>query len=329
MAFQPDFVWAKQRSGGVSHLLYDVLRGPSTSGASKALVSNATVTEGSSNDDPTNGYLSSFNSDGFGYFGGSSPAYFSANNATYVGWQWKAGGTGVSNTSGTITSTVSANTTSGFSVVTYTGNGTSGATVGHGIGSAVQFIIVKQRGTSGGGDGNWLVGTTAGIGWTGRLILNGTQGNEVNSSHWNNTAPTSSVFTLGNSGNVNGSTGNYVAYCFAEVAGFSKIGSYTGNGSTNGPFVYCGFRPRFIMVKNTDTGTESWGIIDSARDTYNVANRRLFPNLANAENTGDSTVVDLLSNGFKFRSTDALSNATRAYIFIAFAESPFNYSRAR
>jgi hypothetical protein len=323
LAFQPDFVWAKQRSGGVSHLLYDVLRGPSTSSASKALVSNSGSAEGASNDNTTNGYLSSFNSDGFGYFGGSSPAYFSANSATYVGWQWKGGGAGVTNTNGSITSTVSANLIAGFSIVTYTS--TTG-TVGHGLGVAPKFIIMKARNAT----DQWTVGNpffNAGVNpWNYGTTLNDTVGTQLNTGFWNGTAPTSSVFSQGSWDNGN----TKVAYCFAEVAGFSRISNYRGNGSTDGTFVYCGFRPRFIIIKRLDTDIESWGIIDSARDTYNVANRRLFPNLASAENTGDSTVVDLLSNGFKLRSTDALSNANNGtYFFMALAESPFNYSRAR
>jgi len=330
LAFQPDFVWAKQRSGGTSNLLYDVIRGPSTSGASKALVSNATATEGSSNDNSTYGYLSAFNSDGFSYYGGSSPTYFSANGNTYVGWQWKGGGTGVTNTSGSITSTVSANPTSGFSIVTYTGTGST-ATVGHGIGIAPQFIIVKQRGTSGGGDGNWLVGATAAIGWTGRLILNGTQGNEVNSTHWNDTAPTSTVFTLGTAGNVNGNTGSYVAYCFAPVTGFSRFTSFVGNGSTDGPFVYCGFRPRFILIKDiVGADSAAWLLYDTARSTYNVSQTILCPNLPDADNTNSAWNIDILSNGFKMRSSyGQLNNNNSTYLVAAFAESPFNYSRAR
>jgi len=317
--FQTDFLWTKSRSNAYSHLLYDVLR---TFGIQKGITSNATTTEGAFNDDATSGYVNSVNSTGFQVTKGTAGEYTNQNAVTYCVWNWKAGGTGVSNANGSITSTVSANTTSGFSVVTYTGTA-GNATVGHGLGAVPKMIIMKSRNQA----TNWPV-YHSDVGNTKYLLLNTTNGSTTDSTYWNNTTPTSSVFSIGTSTN-NGSSYNWVAYCFAEVAGFSKIGSYQGNGSTDGTFVYCGFRPKFLMVKNTDTGLETWGIIDSSRDPYNVAFRRLYPNLSNAENTGDSTVVDLLSNGFKFRSADAMSNASRAYIFMAFAESPFNYSRAR
>lgn len=325
-SLQPDFLWIKVRNTSGSHDLFDSVRG-----VNKVLYSNQTSVE----ETPTAGTgVTSFNSNGFTLgLNTAGVTYGETNilNNTYVGWQWKGGGTGVTNTSGSITSTVSANPTAGFSVVTYTGNGTNGATVGHGIGSAVQFIIVKQRGTGGGGDGNWLVGATAAIGWTGRLILNGTQGNEVNSTHWNNTAPTSNVFTLGTSGNVNGSTGNYVAYCFAPVTGFSQFTSFVGNGSTDGPFVYCGFRPRWILIKDiVGADTAAWLLYDTARSAYNVSQVILCPNLADADNTNSAWNIDILSNGFKMRSSyGQLNNNGSTYIVAAFAEAPFNYSRAR
>lgn len=317
--FQTDFLWTKSRSNAYSHVLYDVLR---TFGIQKGITSNGTTTEGAFNDDATSGYVNSVNSTGFQVTKGTTGEYTNQNGVTYCVWNWKAGGAGVTNTAGSITSTVSANITAGFSVVTYTG--TSGnATVGHGLGVVPKMMILKSRNQA----TNWPV-YHSDLGNTKYLFLNTTNGATTDSTYWNNTTPTSSVFSIGTTTN-NGSGYNWVAYCFAEIAGFSKIGAYNGNGSTDGTFVYCGFRPKFIMVKNTDTGTETWGIVDSSRDPYNVSFRRLYPNLSNAENTGDSTVVDLLSNGFKFRSTDAMSNASRSYIYMAFAESPFNYSRAR
>ena len=329
--FQPDFVWVKDRTAADNHLLVDSVRG-ATSGVYATLFSNLTSTEETTNSSTNLAYglVSAINSNGFTVAAGANNAgATNLSGRNYAGWQWKGGGTAVTNTAGSISSQVSANPTAGFSVVTYTGNGTSGATVGHGIGSAVQFIIVKQRGTGGGGDGNWLVGATAAIGWTGRLILNGTQANEVNSSHWNNTAPTSSVFTLGNSGNVNGSTGNYVAYCFAEVAGFSKFGSYTGNGSADGPFVYCGFRPRFVIVKNSSDAGVNWLMFDTSTNPYNVLTKYLLPNSTATEQSDLS--LDILSNGFKPRVAGGtgINSSGSTYIFIAFAEAPFNYSRAR
>ena len=327
LAFQPDFVWSKTRSGGNSNLLYDVLRGPSTSGASKALVSNATAAEGSSNDNTTYGYLSAFNSDGFSYYGGSSPTYFSGNGSTYVGWQWKGGGTGVTNNNGSITSTVSANLTAGFSVVTYTGNGTGGATIGHGLGIAPAMIILKRRSTT----GNWTVGHSSLPSWAYYLVLNLNDGQGNNNVVWNSTAPTSSVFTVGTGADQNGNGSTLVAYCFAPVTGYSKFTAFTGNGSTDGPFVYCGFRPRFILIKDTvGADTAAWLLYDTARSAYNVAQTILCPNLPDADNTNSAWNIDILSNGFKMRSSyGQLNNSGSSYIVAAFAESPFNYSRAR
>lgn len=325
LGFQPDFVWAKRRSGALSHLLYDVLRGPSTSGASKALVSNATDAEGASNDNATYGYLSAFNSDGFSYFGGATPTYFSNSGSTYVCWQWKAGGTGVSNTNGSITSTVSANPTAGISVVGYTGNNTGGATVGHGLGVAPKLILVKSRGVENWGVYHHVLGATNG------LLLNTTDGS-ISAAWWNSATPTSSVFSLSSGSGITNSNGvNYIAYCFAEVAGFSKFGSYTGNGSTDGPFIYCGFRPKFVIVKQSNAGGLGWTMVDSVRDQYNLSKNNLFPHAFSAEDSsGNFLAIDMLSNGFKFRNAANEVNANLAtYIFIAFAEAPFNYARAR
>jgi hypothetical protein len=322
--FQPDFVWSKGRSGGNSHLLYDVIRGPSTSGASKALSSNDTVIEGSQNDNSTYGYLSAFNSNGFSYFGGSSPTYFSTNAGTYVGWNWKGGGAGVSNTSGTITSTVSANPTAGFSVVTYTGNGTSGATFGHGLGAVPKMIIFKCRNFA----YQWLTYHVA-LGNTAFVTLDTDQAQATSRGDFlNSTTPSSSLITLGNTAGINESTKTYVAYCFSEVAGYSKFGSYVGNGSTDAPFAYCGFRPKFLMVKST--GSASWMMYDTSRSTYNVNNIAITADLTLAELNSTDWSIDILSNGFKYRTTyGQVNNSGTTYIFMAFAESPFNYSRAR
>jgi hypothetical protein len=240
-----------------------------------------------------------------------------------VAWNWKANGAGVTNTAGSITSTVSANTTSGFSVVTYTGNVTAGATVGHGLGAAPRMMIVKCRSTAG---ENWLVYHNA-IGATKALVLDLTLGELTNSAYWNNTAPTSTVFSLGIGEPVNGNAKTFVAYCFAEISGFSKAFSYTGNGSSDGPFSFTGMRPAYLMIKRTDT-TSNWTVLDVKRLGYNVDNNPLFPNLSDAEGTTD--LADLLSNGFKLRTTDASVNASGGtYIGFAFAESPFKYSLAR
>ena len=252
-SFQPDFVWIKVRSTTYDHNLYDSVRG-----VQNVLISNGTYAQN------VNGSadLTAFNSNGF-TIRETSNYELSANGATYVAWQWKAGGTAVSNTSGTITSQVSANTTSGFSIVTYTGTG-----------------------------------------------------------------PTSSVFSLGTNSNVNPSGQTLVAYCWSQIAGFSQFGSYTGNGSSDGPFVYLGFRPKFIMFQCATAGS-NWTIVDTARSPYNAATLTLLPNDSRAEVSYAN--YDFLSNGFKIRGS--LSNeynvSGQTYIYAAFAENPFKYANAR
>jgi hypothetical protein len=308
--FQPDFVWIKDRSAVSSHQLFDSIRGAGT-----RLYSNLT------NGEDTNiNSLSSFNSNGFslGNVSGTN-----ASGDSFIGWQWKAGGTGVTNNSGTITSTVSANPTAGFSIVTYTGTGAL-ATVGHGLGVAPNMIIWKNRSAV----QNWVTYHSS-LGATGNVYLNLTAGFSADSTTQNNTAPTSSVFTVATSGAVNGSTNNLVAYCFAAVDGYSAFGKYTGNGSsTDGPFVFTGFRPRWVMIKNTQDGTTNWYIYDTSRDTYNIASSYLMSNLSNAE--ASFSAFDILSNGFKIRTSNLnFNNSGQTHIYVAFAESPFKYSRAR
>jgi hypothetical protein len=252
--------------------------------------------------------------------------------ATYVAWNWKANGSGSSNTAGSITSTVSANTTSGFSIVTYTGNG-SNATVGHGIGIAPSMVIVKQLDIN----RNWPVYFKS-IGATKFLTIDNVDAEQTAATFWNSTAPTSTVFSLGTDGALNQSGAPYVAYCFAPIAGYSAFGSYRGNGSSDGTFVFTGMRPAFILVKassNGSAGSANWLILDSTRDPYNVAYNKLAANAATAENTGtigNSTEnnYDLLSNGFKARTTNGSSNENGTiYIYMAFASNPFKYSLAR
>ena len=248
------------------------------------------------------------------------------NRSSIVNYSWKANGSGVSNTDGSITSTVSANTDAGISIATYTGTG-SAATVGHGLGVAPKAIIIKNRDTS----TNWTVGHTS-IGWTDFLNLNSTSGKIAASSVWNNTAPTSTVFTVNTSGIVNTNTDRYAAYLFAEVEGFSSFGSYAGNGNTSGdgPFIYTGFRPAFIMTKRTDTSGYHWVLMDDARDTYNPADEWLYVSSSSAGVSNSSTRVDFLSNGFKCIGESSTQNASGAtYIYMAFAENPFKYSNAR
>jgi hypothetical protein len=309
VGFQPDWVWIKERSGAADHGLYDAVRG-----VQKQIESNRNDTSESTQ---TTG-LTAFNSDGFTV---GSLAQLNTNTDTYVAWNWKANGAGGSNTAGTISSTVSANTTSGFSVVTYTGNGSSGATIGHGLGVTPSMIMIRVRNSD---QFSWGV-YHASVGNTAGLYLNLTNAAATTSVFWNNTSPTSSVFSVGNWGGVNGNTSTYVAYCFAPVAGYSAFGSYTGNGSADGPFVYTGFRPRFVLIKRTDGGSENWWILDTSRDPYNTLGNALFPNTSNSEGAGYT--FDFLSNGFKIRTYINTSGAT--YIYAAFAESPFKYSLAR
>jgi SPRY domain len=311
LTFQPDFVWIKSRSAATDHKLTDAVRG-----VTKALISDTTGAETTD----TNG-LTAFTSTGFTV--GSDSVYNNGTGpATYVAWEWKANGSGSSNTSGSITSTVSANATAGFSVVTYTGNGTAGATVGHGLGVAPSFIIVKNRGVAA---HDWEC-YHASLGNTYRIRLNLTSVADTGGTMWNNTSPTSAVFSVGSDQDVNYSTNTYVAYCFAAVAGYSAFGSYTGNGSADGPFVFTGFRPRYVLVKRTDS-TSDWYIWDTARDTYNVISATLFADTAGAETSAAS--IDGLSNGFKCRSATVVNVSTGTYIYAAFAENPFKYARAR
>jgi hypothetical protein len=339
LSFTPDLVWIKNRSITADHMLYDVVRG---TGSSKALTSDNTDAEGLGTNvglPSQYGYLSAFNSDGFTVVAGSSNGNFvntSGNN--FVSWNWDANGAGVSNTSGTISSTVSANTTSGFSIVTYTGNATI-STVGHGLGVAPKMLITKNR-DQGSGGWNWKV-YHASLGNTKDLTLNATTqalspsdyGQSV-SPFWNDTTPTSTVFTIGADGVINASGNKFIAYCFAEVKGFSKAFSYTGNGSTDGSYVYCGFRPAFVMIKRTDTVSE-WSLFDNKRSSSsgsNLVDYVLTPNESSAEVAGSSSSsrqIDLLSNGFKFRTTSGGINASGGtYIGIAFAEQPFVSSKS-
>jgi hypothetical protein len=306
--FQPDFVWTKSRSYVNSHRLFDAVRGTQA-----VLYSNLTAAETTET-----GTLTAFNSNGFSL---GSNGECNTNAATYAAWQWRAGVSAVSNTSGTITSTVDAGTTQGFSIVTYAGTGAN-ATVGHGLGVAPKMIIVKSRNAS----NNWPVwhGVITGSQF---LLLNTTDAVGTAANVWNSTVPTSSVFSVGTNIGTNNSGTTYVAYCFAEIAGYSAFGSYTGNGSANGPFVYLGFRPRFVMIKRTDN-TGFWTMLDSSRLGYNVTDKPLYANVSNAEATAQGT--DFIASGFKVRATDNdVNTSSGTYIYVAFAENPFKFSNAR
>ena len=302
VGFQPDWVWYKERSNVGDQTVFDVIRG-----ATKRIFPNDTAAE-----DTAGSTLTSFDSDGF-TVGANTDV--NGNGETYVGWNWLASNTTASNTDGSITSTVSANTTSGFSIVSYTGNGTGGATVGHGLNSEVKCIIVKDRDTA----SDWRV-YHVGVGNTGALDLNTSDVTQTNSAFWNNTTPSSSVFTLGTGTDVNNNTKNFIAYCFAEKKGFSKFGSYTGNGNADGTFIYTGFKPAFVIIKNS-SAVGGWLLVDNKRDPKNVVDKKIFANLSNSEGTAD--VCDFVSNGFKIRTTDSSQNGSgNTIIYMAFAEEP-------
>jgi len=319
LGFSPDFAWLKSRGTGVAHALYDTVRG-----AGRALKSNTTEAEQYT----TDGFVS-FNSDGFTLGANNNspqPDINYTNNVARVAWCWDAGSSTVTNTQGSITSSVRTNNC--LSVVTYTGTGVL-ATVGHGLGIAPSFYIIKRRNST----SEWTCYHSA-LGATKYITLQSTAAAVTTANAWNNTAPTSSVFTINSVyGDLNANGGTYVAYCFAPVAGYSSFGSYTGNGSTDGPFVYCGtgFRPRWIMIKIANS-TGNWYVLDAARNTYNAMPDALFPNLSNSETNSPagSRSIDFLSNGFKIRGTDNDTNLNGyTYIYAAFAESPFQYARAR
>jgi len=309
VGFQPDWTWIKERSSTSSHFVNDSVRG-----AGENLYTNLTSAEGT-----LTALFTSFDSDGF-TIGNTNQG--NESGQTYVAWNWLASNTTASNTDGSITSTVSANTTSGFSIVSYTGTG-SAATVGHGLGSDCKLIIIKNRSTA----TNWIMyhQVTAENRY---MELNTTNAEAINFDYWQSTKPTSSVFTIGTASTVNGSGNSMIAYCFAEKKGFSKFGSYTGNGNSDGTFIYTGFKPAFFILKASSGGTassRSWRMLDNKRDTFNVTDTTLYPNENIAEDTGGATSgMDFVSNGIKIRGTSAAINESgTTYIYMAFAESPF------
>jgi len=303
VGFQPDWVWIKDRSTTNHHNLFDVVRG-----VTKGLQSSQTNAEYTNAETVT-----AFGTDGFtvGDAGGVN-----TNSNNYVAWNWKAGGSqGSSNTDGSINTTyTSVNTTAGFSISKYSGTG-SNATIGHGLGVAPKMVIVKRL--TGGAD--WVVGHD-GMGWTKYIYLSASSAQVTSASAaWNDTAPTNSLFTVATNTQVNASGSDYVAYCFAEKTGYSKFGSYTGNGNADGTFVYTGFKPAFVLIKATNAG-ENWFICDNKREGYNAENNRLIPNLNNAEQS--DSPIDILSNGFKARETSSKVNgSSEPYIYMAFGQS--------
>ena len=303
--FQPDWVWIKSRTDTRKHNVYDSVRG-----VQKRIVPNSSVAE-----DTASG-LTAFGTNGF-TVGSETDTNGSGRN--FVGWSWKAGGSASSNSAGSITSSVSANQDAGFSIVTYTGGG-GNATVGHGLGVAPGMMIIKNRSAS----QNWVVYHQS-IGNTKNLYLNNTDATNTTSGWFNNTSPTSTVFTIGNDGAVSGNGDNLVAYCFAEKNGFSKFGSYVGNGSTSsGTFVYTGFKVGWVMTKSI--AVEAWQMTDHVRDANVSPNfARLVADLTQPESTNTTWAkVEKFSNGFKLGGNDSVSNESgQTYIYMAFAENPF------
>ena len=308
LEFAPDLVWVKRRDSSSYHIWSDTVRG-----AGNYLVSNTADAESSGGSQLINGFLK----DGFQV--GTENAVNNS-SGTYVAWCWKDGGTAVSNTDGDITSSVSANTEAGFSIVTYSGNGSgTGQTVGHGLGKAPKVIFLKKRNAA----TNWFVyHGDSGNGAMEGLNTNSTYGSGL--APFNTTAPSSTVVTLGNTdGNQSGI--NFVLYCWAEIPGYSKLGSYKANGSSDGPYVHCGFKPAWILIKNTSLG-QPWVIMDNKINPTNLADTRLSPSSADGDHTSGDNYVDFLSNGFKVRSGSSTDiNYSTSYpnhIFMAFAEQP-------
>jgi len=326
LEFAPDIVWIKARTGASNrnHNLFDTIRVFAGDGTKERIYPNLT-NEGQSSIWSSKTNLTDFHHDGFSVGAGTDT---NTNTYTYVAWCWKAGGAAVSNSDGTITSQVSANTEAGFSIVSYTGNGANNATVGHGLGKSPDWVIVKDRDTNSAGN-NWYVFHSALA--SGHYVklnqdsataaLSGTSNGGVGSV-------TSTTFnfvqgTSGNNKNVNESGDNFIAYCWTEIPGYSKFGSYSGNSSTDGTYVHLGFRPAWVMVKRYDGSGQGWNIFDSKRNTFNLVDEFLIANSSNAEATGSALNLDFLSNGIKFRGSDGGSNTSGSdYIYMVFAEQP-------
>jgi len=300
VGFQPDFTWIKNKDAADFHVLTDAVRG-----VTKYISSNNTLVQATNAES-----LKTFDSDGFTV---GTQAEVNTNTEEYVSWNWKANGAGSANTDGSISSTVSVNATAGFSIVKYVGTG-SAATVGHGLGVAPKFIIVRCLDTA----KAWTCYHSS-LGSGKAIFLEQTAAPTTSDAYFNGVDPTSSVFSIGSSTNVTNSGDDFIAYCFADITGYSKFSSYEGNGNADGAFVYTGFRPAFIICKSIDS-TSSWEMLDDKRLGYNVDNDALDADGSSAEGTNDK--MDILSNGFKMRTT-ADPNVAETYIYVACAESPF------
>ena len=307
VGFQPDWTWIKGRSTAYSHNIYDSVRG-----VTKIIKSNSNTAE-----DTQSTSLTAFNTDGFTLGSYDESNY---NSRTYASWNWKAGTAVSGNTSGSgtyKTYTGSVNTTSGFSIIKYTGNGTAGHTIPHHLGVVPKMIIVKSISAA----QSWIVLPPTADGYNKDMKLEDSSA-LGNSDVWNNTAPTSTVFSVGSNTNMNDNNATFISYSFSGKQGFSKMGSYAGNGNAEGTFVYTGFKPAFAIIKRS-SASGSWYMYDTKRDTHNVMNKELGANISNAENDLDSgDDIDFLSNGFKLRDASSNNNGTSTYIYMAFAEAP-------
>ncbi len=310
VGFQPDLVWLKERSSTSNHQLGDAVRG-----ATKYIQPNTTDGEGTDSN-----RFSSFNSDGFTQGANNG---VNESGQTYASWNWKANGQGSSNTDGSINTTyTSVNTTAGFSISTYTGNGTNNATIGHGLGAVPKMMIFKILSSA----DDWTV-YHASLGATKKIDLNSTGATSTVPEIFNDTEPTSSLITFGTHGRTNTNGQNYIVYCFAEKTGYSKFGSYVGNNNADGNFVYLGFKPAFVIAKNSTQAGYSWELFDNKRNTTdgvgNVIQKRLFPDSSSGDNGSSSTnFIDFLSNGFKIRRAGDSNASGDTYIYYAVAEAP-------
>jgi len=315
VGFAPNWVWIKKRSGADAHYIFDSVRG-----VDKQIQSNSSAAEYDYSGD-THRTLTAFGSDGFTL---QTSEGVNHNNQTFASWNWKAGtsftndasGTGI----GTIDSAGSFNNDAGFSIVSYTGTGSNG-TVKHGLNSVPKMIIIKKRN----GTDNWIVYHKSLSAVDRYVMLNTTDGESANSAAFNDTRPTSSVFSLGSFTKSNASNSTFIAYCFADKQGYSKFGKYTGNGNANGTFIYTGFKPAFIITKYTGGDGQNWQMYDNKRNPHNFVDTVLFPNGSADEEAYDK--YDFLSNGFKARAANTGTNGSGSpYIYMAFAENPFTTS---
>ena len=320
---QPDWIWIKERGAVGGHVATDTVRGISASSA-PFLQPSATGAEEGDNGTVANRTLTSSNTNGFTLGQDAYYTNFNNNSDTYVSWNWKANGSGSANTAGSInTTSTSVNTTAGFSISTYTGNNTAGATIGHGLGVTPNLIIVKLRSASG---GYWITyhHKVSSAPETDYLALNSSDAVADANVFWNDTAPTSTLITLGDDGWVNGNSTTHVCYAFAEKQGFSKFGSYIGNANADGPYIHLGFKPAFLVIKQASSA-RNWIMMDAKRSPFNIVTKYMKGNSTSAEETYN--YVDFLSGGFKCRDSDTGANASGGlYVYYAFAENPFTTS---